>query len=151
MYCFSFSPQPLNTVTCYHPSHSDGWRDTNWFTTRVPDQTLPRFHFTQGCRDLCRPRPPDRTRDSAQFSSLWVGPRPMRNSSLTGLGRVVCQSPRIGSEYTEANQKQFPPTGLLARNNCRARHTTHQCLVHVGIGREMENREIEDCRMNVEM
>ena len=72
----------LSTVTCHHPSHSDGWRNPDWFTTRVPDQTLPRSHFTQGCHDLCRPRPPDRTRDSAQFSCLWVGPRPMRNSSV---------------------------------------------------------------------
>ena len=35
-------------------------------------------------RILVDTRPPDRTRDSAQFSSLWVGPRPMRNSYLIG-------------------------------------------------------------------
>jgi len=29
----------LHTLTCYHPSRQDGWRDTDWFKTHVPDQT----------------------------------------------------------------------------------------------------------------
>src|SRR5438445_5579746 len=49
--------QATNTVTCYHPSHRDGWRDTDWFKTRVPDQTLTRPHFIQSCHNLCRPTP----------------------------------------------------------------------------------------------
>src|ERR1700736_1270068 len=39
------------------PSQQVGWRDTDWFKTRVPDQTLPRSHFIQSCHDLCRPTP----------------------------------------------------------------------------------------------
>src|SRR5216683_4065837 len=46
----------LHTVTCYHPSRQDGWRDTDWFKTHVPDQTPSRPHFIQSANDLCRPR-----------------------------------------------------------------------------------------------
>src|SRR6266581_9402100 len=37
----------LHTVTCYHLSYSEQWRDTDWFKTRVPDQTQKRPHFIQ--------------------------------------------------------------------------------------------------------
>jgi len=46
----------LHTLTCYHPSRQDGWRDTDWFKTHVPDQTPSRPHFIQSANDLCRPR-----------------------------------------------------------------------------------------------
>jgi hypothetical protein len=53
----------LHTVTCYHRSNEeDEWRDTDWFKTRVPDQTQKRPHFIQSANDLCRPRYLDRTR-----------------------------------------------------------------------------------------
>jgi len=46
-----------HTVTWYHPSHRDEWRDTDWFKTRVPGQTLKRPHFIQSLHDLHRPTP----------------------------------------------------------------------------------------------
>ena len=71
----------LHTVTCYHPAYSQKWRDTDWFKTRVPDQTQKRSLFIQSVN---RPSPSTlhkRTRaDSTKFSCQWVGRRPMRNS-----------------------------------------------------------------------
>jgi hypothetical protein len=57
--------EDIHTVTCYHPSRRDGWRDTDWFKTHVPDQTLTRPRFIQGCHDLCRSTPLDRTRSDS--------------------------------------------------------------------------------------
>jgi len=44
----------LHTVTCYHPALQQRWRDTDWFKTRVPDQTQKRPHFIQSVN---RPSP----------------------------------------------------------------------------------------------
>ena len=44
----------LHTVTCYHPSYWQGWRDTDWFKPRVPDQTQKRPRFIQSVN---RPSP----------------------------------------------------------------------------------------------
>src|SRR5439155_24993740 len=35
------------------PVLSPEWRDTDWFKTRVPDQTQKRPHFIQSANDLC--------------------------------------------------------------------------------------------------
>src|SRR5260370_972759 len=60
------------------PCFWQGWRDTDWFKTRVPDQTQKRPHFIQSAN---RPSPStlyQRTRtDSTPFSCQWVGRRPM--------------------------------------------------------------------------
>jgi len=73
--------QNLRSLTCYHPSRREEWRDNDWFKTRVPDQTPSRPRFIQSVSDLCRPRSLDPTRtNSIQFSSQWVGRRPMSNS-----------------------------------------------------------------------
>src|SRR5438093_1971258 len=72
----------LHTGHVLPPVLSPEWRDTDWFKTRVPDQTQKRPHFIQSANDLCRPRWIDRTRtDSTQFSSQWVGRRPIANSN----------------------------------------------------------------------
>jgi uncharacterized protein with GYD domain len=44
----------LHTVTCYQPCFWQEWRDTDWFTTRVPDQIQKRPHLIQSVN---RPSP----------------------------------------------------------------------------------------------
>src|ERR1035438_379131 len=51
----------LHTVTCYHPSDLEGWRDTDWFKTRVPDQTQKRPHFIQSVNRPAPSTPHERT------------------------------------------------------------------------------------------
>jgi hypothetical protein len=84
--------QNLRSLTCYHPSRREEWRDNDWFKTRVPDQTPSRPRFIQSASDLCRPRSLDPTRtNSIQFSSQWVGRRPMSNS-LESRGATYLES-----------------------------------------------------------
>ena len=51
----------LHTVTCYHPSYLEGWRDTDWFKTRVPDQTQKRPRFIQSVNRPAPSTPHERT------------------------------------------------------------------------------------------
>ena len=70
----------LHTVTCYHPSCQDGWRDTDWFKTHVPDQTPTRPHFIQSAK---RPLPStldDRTRRLDPIFISMGGPQAHGNS-----------------------------------------------------------------------
>src|SRR6266581_119252 len=75
------------------------WRDTDWFKTRVPDQTQKRPHFIQSVN---RPLPStlhQRTRtDSTRFSCQWVGRRPMRNSKC----HLISDLPRSASPRDSA-------------------------------------------------
>src|SRR5215468_6036202 len=72
------TPTSLHAVTCYHPPYSERWRDIDWFKTRVPDQTQKRPRFIQS---VIRPVPSTlhehTCTDPNQFSSQWVGHRPM--------------------------------------------------------------------------
>ena len=75
----------LHTVTCYHLSYHQ-WRDTDWFTTRVPDQTQKRPHFIQGVNKPSPSTLHQRTRTAQPHLHIngWA-PRPMRNSKPQGI------------------------------------------------------------------
>ena len=115
--------QNLRSLTCYHPSRREEWRDNDWFKTRVPDQTPSRPRFIQSVSDLCRPRSLDPTRtNSIQFSSQWVGRRPMSNS--VGSHDLTCLESIKASErdfhlYRWATgpwKLKMPPPGVLRVN-----------------------------------
>jgi len=50
--------QNLRSLTCYHPSPQKGWRDNDWFKTRVPDQTPSRPRFIQSANRPLPSTPP---------------------------------------------------------------------------------------------
>src|SRR6516164_4536701 len=87
------------------PPYSEGWRDIDWFKTRVPDQTHKRSHFIQSVN---RPVPStllERTAHSTRFSCQWVGRRPMRTHNpaprdwLCKGDPVTARMLRCGSAY----------------------------------------------------
>jgi hypothetical protein len=77
----------LHAVTCYHPSYSEGWRDTDWFKTRVPDQTQQRPHFIQSVNRPAPSKPHERTPKTQRDFHQSVG---------RGPGKVVQLRRRVG-------------------------------------------------------
>ena len=77
----------LHTVTCYLPCYWQEWRDTDWFKTRVPDQTQKRPHFIQSAN---RPSPstlpqPTRTTQPHFHLNRWAaGPWELQNAAADG-------------------------------------------------------------------
>jgi len=73
-----------NTVTCYQPSQRDGWRDTDWFKHASQTKLVIGLNSSRVAPVFAVPRRFDRKASgSTRFSSLWVGHRPMPNSSIT--------------------------------------------------------------------
>jgi hypothetical protein len=76
-----------NTVTCYQPSQQDGWRDTDWFKHASQTKLVIGLNKSRVAPVFAVPRQFDRKASgSTRFSSLWVGPRPMPNSSIATIG-----------------------------------------------------------------
>src|SRR6266850_3037047 len=73
----------FHTVTCYLPCYGQEWRDTDWFKTRVPDQTQKRPHFIQSVN---RPSPstllqPSRTTQPHFHLNGWaLGPWKLKSA-----------------------------------------------------------------------
>jgi hypothetical protein len=76
-----------NTITCYQPSQQDGWRDTDWFKYASQTKFFIGLNSSRVAPVFAVPRQFDRKASGpTRFSSLWVGHRPMPDSSIATIG-----------------------------------------------------------------
>src|SRR5262249_24997031 len=95
----------LHTVTCYDSSYSEEWRDTDWFKTRVPDQTQKRPRFIQSANRSSPSTLQQRTRTlNPIFMSMGWAPGP-----------CVTHNPKVGGSNPPpaTNLNSFPCNVLL--------------------------------------